>query len=257
MKCTPGEFDDADEEAYENRVQAYRDSHSALAVSDESGDVVFEGGFRVPADIYTRLFDYQKTGTKQNLSTFESLGLCAREHLRPSAKQEAKCLDTADHAGLERMTSRHRLCSPSGGGYDDLTWGPPFAAGVKWLWELHTQRAGGIIGDEMGLGKTVQLAAFLAGLHRGGRFRPSLIFCPATVLRQVPLNPSASVFDRRCLSLASLALLCRLTFEAITQTPQKHLNAEENGLYADSTKSCGLRCSGFGSCGHGTRPSAL
>lgn len=112
-----GEFDDADAEAYENRVQAYKDSHSALAMSDESEDVVFEGGFRVPADIYNRLFDYQKTG-------------------------------------------------------------------VKWLWELHTQRAGGIIGDEMGLGKTVQLAAFLAGLHRGGRFRPSLIVCPATVLRQ-------------------------------------------------------------------------
>jgi hypothetical protein len=59
---------------------------------------------------------------------------------------------------------------------------------VKWLWELHTQRAGGIIGDEMGLGKTIQLAAFLAGLHRGGRFRPSLVVCPATVLRQVPLQ---------------------------------------------------------------------
>jgi SNF2 family DNA or RNA helicase len=29
--------------------------------------------------------------------------------------------------------------------------------GVKWLWELHTQRAGGIIGDEMGLGKTIQV----------------------------------------------------------------------------------------------------
>jgi SNF2 family DNA or RNA helicase len=57
-------------------------------------------------------------------------------------------------------------------------------AGVKWLWELHTQRAGGIIGDEMGLGKTVQLAVFLAGLHHSGRFRPSIIVCPATVLRQ-------------------------------------------------------------------------
>lgn len=31
------------------------------------------------------------------------------------------------------------------------------AAGVKWLWELHTQRVGGIIGDEMGLGKTIQV----------------------------------------------------------------------------------------------------
>jgi DNA excision repair protein ERCC-6 len=31
--------------------------------------------------------------------------------------------------------------------------------GVKWLWELHNQRAGGIIGDEMGLGKTIQVGA--------------------------------------------------------------------------------------------------
>ena len=46
------------------------------------------------------------------------------------------------------------------------------------------QRAGGIIGDEMGLGKTIQLVAFLAGLHHTGRFRASLVVCPATVLRQ-------------------------------------------------------------------------
>jgi hypothetical protein len=26
-------------------------------------------------------------------------------------------------------------------------------AGVKWLWELHEQKCGGIIADEMGLGK--------------------------------------------------------------------------------------------------------
>ncbi|OMP11122.1 SNF2-related protein [Corchorus olitorius] len=32
--------------------------------------------------------------------------------------------------------------------------------GVQWLWELHCQRAGGIIGDEMGLGKTVQDPAY-------------------------------------------------------------------------------------------------
>ena len=35
--------------------------------------------------------------------------------------------------------------------------GPPACAGLKWMWELHTQRAGGIIGDEMGLGKTIQV----------------------------------------------------------------------------------------------------
>ena len=53
------------------------------------------------------------------------------------------------------------------------------------MWELHNQRAGGIIGDEMGLGKTVQVAAFLAGLHCSGLFRPlHPSSCPATVLRQ-------------------------------------------------------------------------
>jgi DNA excision repair protein ERCC-6 len=34
---------------------------------------------------------------------------------------------------------------------------------VKWLWELHTQRAGGILGDEMGLGKTIQAGWVLRG----------------------------------------------------------------------------------------------
>ena len=36
--------------------------------------------------------------------------------------------------------------------------------GVRWLWELHQQNCGGIIGDEMGLGKTIQVIAFLVGL---------------------------------------------------------------------------------------------
>ncbi|VEU19821.1 DEKNAAC100090 [Brettanomyces naardenensis] len=57
--------------------------------------------------------------------------------------------------------------------------------GVQWLWELFSQRTGGIVGDEMGLGKTVQIIAFLAGLQYTGHLkRPVLIVCPATVLRQ-------------------------------------------------------------------------
>lgn len=36
----------------------------------------------------------------------------------------------------------------------------------------------------MGLGKTIQIIAYLAGLHHSGLFRPSLVVCPATVLRQ-------------------------------------------------------------------------
>ncbi|ODM94276.1 DNA excision repair protein ERCC-6 [Orchesella cincta] len=65
--------------------------------------------------------------------------------------------------------------------------------GVKWLWELHQQRVGGILGDEMGLGKTIQVITFLAGVscsnllfpftnYRG--LGPSIIVCPATVMHQ-------------------------------------------------------------------------
>ena len=72
--------------------------------------------------------------------------------------------------------------------------------GVQWLWELHAQRVGGIVGDEMGLGKTVQVAALLAALHASSNsssstyFTPSsptpllrgpvLVVCPATVMTQ-------------------------------------------------------------------------
>eukprot|EP00127_Corallochytrium_limacisporum_P006194 Clim_evm11s221 gene=Clim_evmTU11s221 len=65
---------------------------------------------------------------------------------------------------------------------------------VKWLWELHQQSVGGIVGDEMGLGKTVQVIAFLASLKysRQGSPRyassrglgPVIIVCPATVMSQ-------------------------------------------------------------------------
>ncbi|KAI7984027.1 Protein CHROMATIN REMODELING 8 [Camellia lanceoleosa] len=56
--------------------------------------------------------------------------------------------------------------------------------GVQWLWELHCQRAGGIIGDEMGLGKTIQVLSFLGALHFSDMYKPSIIICPVTLLRQ-------------------------------------------------------------------------
>ena len=57
--------------------------------------------------------------------------------------------------------------------------------GLRWLWELHRQRTGGIVADEMGLGKTIQIIAFLGGLHHSKLLNaPLLVVCPATVLRQ-------------------------------------------------------------------------
>lgn len=56
---------------------------------------------------------------------------------------------------------------------------------VQWLWELYSQKTGGIIGDEMGLGKTIQVISFLAGLHYSGLLeKPVLVIVPATVLNQ-------------------------------------------------------------------------
>lgn len=84
---------------------------------DETPFVILEGGLKIPENIFSKLFDYQKVG-------------------------------------------------------------------VQWLWELHCQRAGGIIGDEMGLGKTIQVLSFLGALHFSNMYKPSIIVCPVTLLRQ-------------------------------------------------------------------------
>ncbi|KAI9249005.1 SNF2 family N-terminal domain-containing protein [Sporodiniella umbellata] len=58
---------------------------------------------------------------------------------------------------------------------------------VQWLWELHQQEAGGILGDEMGLGKTIQVISFLSSLYYSnilGPSIPSIVVCPATVMKQ-------------------------------------------------------------------------
>ena len=56
---------------------------------------------------------------------------------------------------------------------------------VQWLWELHQQEVGGLVGDEMGLGKTIQVISFLASLGYSRLLKgPVLIVCPATVLKQ-------------------------------------------------------------------------
>lgn len=65
--------------------------------------------------------------------------------------------------------------------------------GLKWMWELHSQRCGGILGDEMGLGKTIQTISYLAALSysklRSTGFSyqglgPVLIVTPVTIIAQ-------------------------------------------------------------------------
>ncbi|KAJ5547839.1 DNA repair protein rhp26 [Penicillium frequentans] len=57
--------------------------------------------------------------------------------------------------------------------------------GVQWLWELHQQSVGGIVGDEMGLGKTVQAITYVAALHHSKMYtKPTIVVCPATLMVQ-------------------------------------------------------------------------
>ncbi|KAG0046108.1 hypothetical protein BGZ83_008703 [Gryganskiella cystojenkinii] len=109
-------------EGWDNPEQKLDPSLEMTNTHPNIPDAELEGGFRIPGDIFSNLFDYQKTCT-------------------------------------------------------------------QWLWELHCQGAGGIIGDEMaspiGLGKTIQIISFLAGLHYSGKLDgPVVIVCPATLLKQ-------------------------------------------------------------------------
>ena len=55
--------------------------------------------------------------------------------------------------------------------------------GLQWMWELHRQQAGGILGDEMGLGKTIQVASFLGSMAASRKLKAILIISPATLLQ--------------------------------------------------------------------------
>ncbi|KAJ4897321.1 Protein CHROMATIN REMODELING 24 [Raphanus sativus] len=54
--------------------------------------------------------------------------------------------------------------------------------GLKWLWSLHIQEKGGILGDDMGLGKTMQICSFLAGLFHSKLIKRALVVAPKTLL---------------------------------------------------------------------------
>jgi DNA excision repair protein ERCC-6 len=43
---------------------------------------------------------------------------------------------------------------------------------------------GSILADEMGLGKTLSAISFLVCLKTSGKFGPTLVVCPATVINQ-------------------------------------------------------------------------
>ncbi|XP_052190509.1 protein CHROMATIN REMODELING 24 isoform X2 [Diospyros lotus] len=54
--------------------------------------------------------------------------------------------------------------------------------GLKWLWSLHCQSKGGILGDDMGLGKTMQICGFLSGLFHSRLIKRALVVAPKTLI---------------------------------------------------------------------------
>eukprot|EP00606_Chrysophyceae_sp_TOSAG23-5_P000069 GSChrysophyteH2.ASY1.ANO1.1275.1 assembled CDS len=84
--------------------------------------------------------------------------------------------------------------------------------GCSWMWGLHRQGIGGILGDEMGLGKTVQLAVHYNSLSLRLRDQSNgkdagvfLIACPATVLFHWLREMHKWVPSMRCVILHSLS----------------------------------------------------
>ncbi|XP_044510822.1 protein CHROMATIN REMODELING 24 isoform X4 [Mangifera indica] len=59
---------------------------------------------------------------------------------------------------------------------------PHQCEGLRWLWSLHCQGKGGILGDDMGLGKTMQICGFLAGLFHSRLINRVLVVAPKTLL---------------------------------------------------------------------------
>ncbi|CAB9511762.1 CHD3-type chromatin-remodeling factor [Seminavis robusta] len=55
--------------------------------------------------------------------------------------------------------------------------------GLEWMWTLHQQQAGGVMGDEMGLGKTVQVSSFLGAMASSRMLKGVLVISPATMLQ--------------------------------------------------------------------------
>lgn len=106
---------------------------------------------------------------------------------------------------------------------------------VQWLWELHQQGVGGILGDEMGLGKTIQVIAFLAGLHHSNKLKnPVLIVCPATVMKQwfVELTKWWPCF--RCVIFHSMGAIFDREIENLdSETLDKFLMMNEDLDYND------------------------
>ncbi|KAJ0228663.1 SNF2-related [Hirschfeldia incana] len=104
-------------------------------------------------------------------------------------KKPARSHNTATHASEEKVSEDEGSITFTGPKSSYTLRGkiakilyPHQREGLKWLWSLHIQEKGGILGDDMGLGKTMQICSFLAGLFHSKLIKRALVVAPKTLL---------------------------------------------------------------------------
>ncbi|XP_022702786.1 DNA excision repair protein ERCC-6-like isoform X3 [Varroa jacobsoni] len=137
--------------------------------------------------------DLKKSVIRRRSDTTDGMPLDTRHRHRDDGDQKTYLnrvcqLDDDSDCSEEEIDEDFRMpCSL----YNSLY--PYQRIAVRWLWELHQNKCGGIIGDEMGLGKTVQMISFLRALKHskmrvvGDPFcglGPVILIAPATVMHQ-------------------------------------------------------------------------
>ena len=91
-----------------------------------SDDVAFEGGFRLPSYLHGRLFPYQQTGASDGMR-MRGVGCVTGSSVALASSADTQASTRGEDGPVPDQKTK----------------------GVRWLWELHAQNAGGIIGDEM------------------------------------------------------------------------------------------------------------
>lgn len=107
--------------------------------------------------------------------------------------------------------------------------------GLKFMWNLHQEQAGLILGDEMGLGKTVQAVSFIGAAASSRKLKSVLIVAPATMLQHW-LSELAGMF--KVLRSLLRILLSHLCFPLVWAPGIRRILIHTSGGEVDGLNRC-------------------
>lgn len=183
-KRKPSSSDDEEDDAYVDEEDDYTEETILLDEDDDDGD---EEPLKRKKHALKKLDEiYNDDGSESNYQKRLTDWIQQRQIMRNQVTHETDETDEIfkSHPNFDDIEFDNGLKVPG------ELWDCLFdyqKTCVQWLWELHCQKVGGILGDEMGLGKTIQVIAFLSSLYYSkilGPGQPSIIVCPATVMKQ-------------------------------------------------------------------------